>query len=84
MGTGQERSRILLFVHYNRRDKFSDHALYTLTALRPHFNTVYVVSNSPLPSEEMEALRRVADNVRSRENRGFDFSAWKSEIHRIG
>lgn len=78
------RQRILLFVHYNWRSELSDHVLYTLERLRPVFDHVVFISNSRLSLDHQQCLHHVADQLLIRENRGFDFSAWKEGLESIG
>lgn len=76
--------RILLFVHYNKKNKLDDRIIYTLKNIRHSFNTVIVISNSNLSNNDMSLLKTVSDKVILRDNVGFDFSAWKDGIDSVG
>ncbi|GEM_PF-3801045 len=88
MNTDTTRSsdpnRALLFVHYNARGALADYVIFYLEALRPLFSFVVVVSNSPLSAIDTERVHSIADDVFERPNDGFDFSAWKESLERVG
>jgi rhamnosyltransferase len=73
-------NRLLLFVHYHKYGGLAEHVLYTLRAMRPLFARVVFVSNSPLTNEHRRKLGAVVDAIRQRENRGFDFGAWRDGL----
>ena len=72
--------RILLFVHYNAYNKLSDHVIYTLEKLKPFFVKIVFISNSILKNEDKERIKHLSDKIIQRENKGFDFGAWKDAI----
>ncbi len=76
--------RILLFVHYDKKNKLDDRILYTLKNIRHLFDKVIVVSNSSLSDDDISLLNTVSDKVILRNNMGFDFSAWKEGIDSVG
>ncbi|HBD95960.1 MAG TPA: hypothetical protein DC057_17450, partial [Spirochaetia bacterium] len=76
--------RILLFVHYNPVDELADHVLYTLEKLKPYFIKVVFISNSLLNKKQKEKLNVHTDIIIERENKGYDFGAWKDGISNIG
>lgn len=76
--------RILLFVHFNKKNRLDDRVVYTLNNIRHLYSDVVVISNSSLSSNDMDTLNSVSDKVILRDNVGFDFSAWKNGIDRIG
>jgi len=78
------RQRILLFVHYNWRADLSEHVLYTLRNIRPIFDTLVVISNSPLNQHHQAQLTDLTDLLLIRQNEGFDFGAWKAGLEAIG
>lgn len=76
--------RILLFVHYNKKNKLDDRVVHTLKNINRLFNKVIVISNSSLSSGDKSLLETVSNKVILRDNIGFDFSAWKDGINNIG
>lgn len=72
--------RILIFVHYNRYNELSSHVLYTLSKLRCYFKKVVFVSNSDLKGIDKERVQHYCDKIKIRENKGYDFGAWKEII----
>ncbi len=78
------QKRILLFTHYNWRSELSEHVLYTLRSIRPLFDTLIVISNSPLCAHDHALLQSLTDHLLIRANDGFDFGAWKAGLEAIG
>jgi uncharacterized membrane protein len=76
--------RILLFVHFNKSNGLEDRVVFTLKSVRDLFDTVVVMSNSPLSNQDRQTLEGVSDKVIERENIGYDFSAWKEGLDTIG
>lgn len=76
--------RILLFVHYNKTNALDERVLYTLKSVRNLFDTVVVISNSKLGSKDARALSDLSDTLIQRRNIGYDFSAWKEGLNKIG
>lgn len=76
--------RILLFVHYNRWGQLADYVVYLLRHVRKVFARVVLISNSSLSEEARQPLAGLYDDFLQRENRGFDFLAWKEALLREG
>jgi rhamnosyltransferase len=76
--------RLLIFVHYNPRNKLSAHVLYTLERFRPHVDRLVLVSNSALSGGMREQLALLDCTIIQRANRGFDFGAWKDALMQLG
>ena len=76
--------RLLLYVHYNRYNKISDHVLYQLKQMRPLFEKVVLISNSQLSEEGQAKLSGLMDDFIQRENKGFDFGAWRDGMQYVG
>jgi rhamnosyltransferase len=73
-------NRIIYFVHYNKYNGLSNHVLYLLKNIRALYVRIVVISNSPLYEEQASQLSKVCDEILVRENKGFDFGAWKDAI----
>jgi len=76
--------RLLILVHYNSCGDPSSHIQYTLEKMKSLFNRVVFVSNSPLSNEGGKKLKPHISKIIERENRGFDFGAWKDALLQEG
>ncbi|AKL98623.1 rhamnan synthesis F family protein [Endomicrobium proavitum] len=72
--------RILFFVHYNKYNKIAAHVLQTLQSIKHLYDRVVFVSNSPVSHEYKNKLDGLQDKIILRENKGFDFGAWKDAL----
>jgi rhamnosyltransferase len=77
-------NRILYFVHYNKYNGLSEHVIYLLKNIRAIYAKIAVISNSPLSKEQYNRLAEFCDEILIRENRGFDFGAWKDALLKDG
>ncbi|MFC5630943.1 MULTISPECIES: rhamnan synthesis F family protein [Streptococcus] len=78
--------RLLLYVHFNKNNKISDHVYYQLEKMRPLFSTVVFISNSQLTHEIEEKLKekQLIEFFIQRQNLGYDFAAWHDGMQLIG
>jgi len=76
--------RLLIYTHYNAQGLLSSYVLFTLKKMNPFYQRVIFVSNSPIRSEHREELSEVTDKIIQRENKGFDFAAWRDAIYQEG
>ena len=76
--------RILLFVHFNKYNDCSNHVLYTLEKMSPLFERTVFISNSSFPESENVRLSPYITDFIQRENKGFDFAAWRDGMKYIG
>lgn len=76
--------RLLLYVHYNKYNQISDHVFYQLRQMKPLFEKVVFISNSQLSIEGQAKLTGLIDDFIQRENKGFDFGAWRDGMAHIG
>ena len=79
-------NNILFYVHYNKFNKLSDHVIFQLTAMRPIYQEIYLISNSKLEAFDLKKLseKGLYDQFLQRENSGYDFSAWSEGIEKYG
>jgi rhamnosyltransferase len=77
-------NRILFFVHYNKYNGLSPHVLYLLEHIRHIYNRIVIISNSTLQDEYLSKLSQLSDRIIVRENKGFDFGAWKEALFQEG
>jgi rhamnosyltransferase len=73
-------NRILFFVHYNKYSNLSGHVLYLLEHIKHIFTQIIFISNSPLADDLRTKLTGLCDEIICRDNRGFDFGAWKDAV----
>lgn len=79
-------NRLLLYVHFNKYNQFSDHVRYQLEKLRPLFQRVVFISNSPFSQDNQRFLEEAGliDDFIQRENQGYDFAAWHDGMALVG
>lgn len=70
--------RLLIYVHFNKYNRISNHVYYQLEKMRPLFSKVIFLSNSPLESSDIDTLvdSQLISQYQQRENKGYDFAAW--------
>ncbi|WP_438477485.1 rhamnan synthesis F family protein [Streptococcus pluranimalium] len=70
--------RLLIYVHFNKYNRVSNHVYYQLEKMRPLFSKVIFLSNSPLESSDIDTLvdSQLISQYQQRENKGYDFAAW--------
>ncbi|GMO35441.1 MAG: rhamnose-glucose polysaccharide assembly protein RgpF [Termitinemataceae bacterium] len=73
-------NRILFFVHYNKYGGLLEYVIYLLQHIRHIYNRIVFVSNSPLSDTDRSKLDGLFDSLHIRDNKGFDFGAWKDAI----
>ncbi|MBD5854214.1 rhamnan synthesis F family protein [Lactococcus lactis] len=76
--------RILLFVHFNKYNDLSKHVLYTLEKMSPLFERTIFISNSLFPDSKRELINPYITDFIQRENKGFDFAAWRDGLEFVG
>lgn len=80
----RSKKRLLLFVHYNKWGELAEYVVYLLQHVRKIFAKVVLISNSPLSEKSLLRLAGLYDDFVQRENKGFDFLAWKEALSREG
>ena len=78
--------RLLLYVHFNKYNQFSQHVLYQLEKMHPLFDRVVFISNSQLDMSHVVDLENkgLIDAFIQRENSGYDFGAWREGMAFVG
>lgn len=79
-------NRLLLYVHFNKLGRISPHVLFQLEQLRSLYTRVLFISNSPISQTDHNQLRKpgLVDEIVIRENKGFDFAAWRDGMNHLG
>lgn len=78
--------RILLYVHFNKYHVINPHVFYQLEQIRPLYEHVIFISNSKVKDEFVTKLEqsKLVDDIILRENKGFDFAAWRDGLLHVG
>ncbi len=79
-----DKKRIAFYVHYNKDNILSDEDYDSLKAYSKIFDKIVVISNSDLCDDDVKKIREFTDDVLFRENKGFDFAAWKFGLESYG
>lgn len=76
-------NRLLIYVHFNKYGDISKHVYYQLNKMRPLFSKLIFVSNSYLADSSVVDLQNsgLIDHFLQRENKGYDFAAWKDGLN---
>ena len=78
--------RILLYVHFNKYKRVSNHVFYQLEQLKPLFSKIIFISNSHIEEVIKKTLYDEfgISNVLERDNKGYDFAAWRDGMSAVG
>lgn len=77
---GEDPSRLLIYVVYDRRGEVEGYIPYALEHLRVHCRHIIVVVNGRLTSAGRVALEKVSDDIVVRDNTGFDIWGYKTGL----
>ncbi|MBJ8349048.1 rhamnan synthesis F family protein [Streptococcus zalophi] len=79
-------NRLLLYVHFNKNNKLSPHVIYQLEKMKPLFSKIVFITNSSLKEQDKTILQSkgLFNEFIQRENKGYDFAAWRDGMERIG
>lgn len=78
--------RILLYVHFNKYKRVSNHVFYQLEQLTPLFSKILFISNSHIEEATKKKLYDEfgISNLLERDNQGYDFAAWRDGMSSVG
>ena len=78
--------RILLYVHFNKYKRVSNHVFYQLEQLKPLFSKILFISNSHIEEATKKKLQDEfgISNLLERDNQGYDFAAWRDGMSAVG
>lgn len=76
--------RVLLYVHFNENDSVDDYVVYQLKKMKPVFSKIIFISNSCVSDRDKRKLVGLYDEFLQRNNKGYDFAAWRDGIKSIG
>jgi len=74
----------LFYAHYNKFDRVDDYVIYQLQHMRPLFDEVIVISNTPVSANDQAKLNPCCDTLIQRQNVGYDFAAWRDGMNSFG
>jgi len=84
MKRNNRRSRVLFYAHYNKLHHLEDYVVYQLQRIRPIFDKVVFISNTPISTMDQARLAEFTDRLIQRQNVGFDFAAWRDGMNDFG
>jgi len=76
--------RILFFVHYNKYNNLAEYVIYLLQYIKHLYSRIVFISNSLLDEQQKLKLAGICSSIIVRENKGFDFGAWKDALLQEG
>jgi len=76
--------RALFYAHFNEFGRVDDYVMYQLEHMRPLFDLVVVISNSPVSEADKARLSPLCDRLIQRANVGYDFAAWRDGMNEVG
>ena len=78
--------RIILYVHFNKYKRVSNHVFYQLEQLKPLFSKILFISNSHIEEATKKKLHDEfgISNLLERDNQGYDFAAWRDGMSAVG
>ena len=79
-----EPRKILLFAHYNPTQRVHPHVRFTLRQIRPFVQKLIFISNTKISNESKYDIEKSVDQIYIRENKGYDFGAWRHAILEVG
>jgi lipopolysaccharide biosynthesis protein len=79
-----KKKRIIFFVHYDPENKLCSHDIKLVKSLSEHSSYFVLISNSLLTSVEKMKLEPYVSEIILRENKGYDFGAWRDALIRFG
>jgi len=77
-------NRILFFAHYHKYNSLADYVVYLLQHIKYLYSKVVFISNSLLDEQQKSRLTGLYSSIILRENKRFDFGAWKDALLQEG
>jgi len=77
-------ARILFYAHYNKLNRVEDYVVYQLRQMRPIFDRIVVISNTPVSQTDQALIGECCDRLIQRDNIGYDFAAWRDGMADFG
>lgn len=80
----EKNNRLLVYFFYDKAGIVDDYIMYMLEKLKPHVKNIIFVSNGDMTPQSVKKVKRIADHVIERENKGMDVMAYKAAIDFMG
>jgi len=80
----EDIKRVMLYMHFDVDDIIDPHILYQLKAIKDLGCDIIFISNSQLPDEEKDKVKPLTEDIIIRENRGYDWAAWRDTLFVLG
>lgn len=74
------KKRLGIFVTYDKDGIIDDYVCYLLQSLKPWLADLVIVCNGRIQAGQYPKLYEFTDHIFTRENRGYDITAWKTAI----
>lgn len=74
--------RLALYVHYSADNTVSECDLYMLRVLKTVADIIFI-NNGKLKKEAIRKLLPITKNITERENKGYDFAAWRDALSKL-
>lgn len=78
------RKRLALYVFFEKKGVLHDYMEFYLKSLKDVAQDILVIANGNLSPESRDRLKNLDIDFLCRENKGFDFSAWKAGLEYKG
>lgn len=82
LAQSDDPKRMVILAQYDPDKGLPAHVRIHLQRLRPHAARLILVSNSDMDSASQDVANSLCDSVLIRENRGWDFAAWRDVLAR--
>ncbi len=80
LAQSDDPKRMVILAQYDPGKGLPAHVRIHLQRLRPHADRLILVSNSDMDSASQDVADSLCDRVLIRENRGWDFAAWRDVL----
>jgi len=74
------KKRITFYVHYNHENIIDYNDIKSISRLSRVSSEMVFITNSVLPKEEIKKIKPYVTRIISRENKGYDFAAWRDAM----
>jgi rhamnosyltransferase len=78
------KKRLAMYVHYDPKGEVRDYVVFCLQGLSAVVSDILVIVNGMLSDGSRKKLESIKLKVIERENKDFDFGAWKAGIEYLG
>ena len=79
-----DKKRLAVFVHYDKNGDFKESDMHYLRHLRKITDRLIFISNSPVTDNAKGKILKIVDQIKIRDNFGFDFGAWRDILIDVG